>query len=369
MVEDLITALSRIRELFVISRNSSFLYKGKTIRLEDIARELGVQYLLEGSVRVFGNRVRVSAQLIEGATGGHLWAERFDENLDDIFAVQDKITRNIALALQIKLAYGELARLWDGQTRDLRAWEKMVRARDLFLRFNPIDNRDAQGILQEALQIDPNYTGAMVQLGLCYWCEARFYPSSNKEEYLQLAEGQVGRALDINPELGAAYMLQGGIAFLRDQHDEAIQLCQRAIELSPSDSWATAFLGLVCIYAGESNRAVSLLRTAIRLSPHCPTWYTYNLALANLWGGNLDAAHEAAEKFMRQEPDDPYSYIMLATAYGFEGRQVDATNAISDLRERFPVFGMKEIIHSQRYKDQDKLTLVTDMLRRAGLPG
>ena len=209
--EDLITALSRVRELFIISRHSSFVYKKRTVRLEDVARELGVGFVLEGSVRVAGNKVRVTAQLIDGISGAHVWAERFDGGLDDIFSVQDDITRSIAVALQVKLTYGETARLWEGQTQNLRAWEKMVFARDLFLKYIISDSRSARRLLEEALAIDPRYTGAMAQLGLAHWIDARFGFSPDRERSLRLAEEQAETALKLNPELGTAYMLKGGV--------------------------------------------------------------------------------------------------------------------------------------------------------------
>jgi TolB-like protein/Tfp pilus assembly protein PilF len=368
MTEDLITALSRVRELFVISRTSSFAYKERTMRLEEVARELGVRFLLEGSVRVAGGKVRVTAQLIDGMTGGHLWAERFDGDLEDIFGVQDRITRNIVLALQIKLTYGELARLWEGNTQNLQAWEKMVLARDLFLKFNRADNRRAQSLLEEALMIDSNYTGAMVQLGLSHWIDARFGFSSDKECSLRHAEKQVETALGLNPELGSAYMLKGGIAFLRDQHEDAVGLCQRAADLAPGDSWVQAFLGLVCIYAGEARRAVEALIAAMRLSPHYPSWYTYNLALAQLWAGDLHSAQEAAELYLRQEPDEPYAYTNLATVYGFQGRGEDAARVVSSLRKRFAAVRIDQITLSQRYREREKLERVVGILRQAGLP-
>src|SRR5262249_51864345 len=159
----------------------------------------------------------------------------------------------------------------------------MVLARSLFLRFNAIDNREAQRILEEALRIDPNYTGAMVQLGLTYWWEVRSNISADREERLGLAERQAEKALGIDPAMGSACMLRGLCVWLRDQHAEAIRLCEKAIDLAPSDSWATAALGFVYVYAGESERAVATLKTAMRLSPHYPAWYGYAFALANLW--------------------------------------------------------------------------------------
>ncbi len=368
ITEDIITALSRIPELFVIARNSTFTYKGRAVDVTQAARELGVRYVLEGSVRKAGVRVRVTAQLIDGDTGDHDWAERYDRDLEDIFAVQDEITRNIVLAMQIKLTYGELARLWEGQTQNLKAWEKMVQGRDLFLRFNAADNSSARRLLEEALALDPDYTGAMVQLGLTHWWDARFLISGDRERCLALAEEQVEKILKLDPHMGGAYMLRGGIAFVRDQHEDAVRLCQKAVELAPSDSWATAYFGFVCVYAGESEKAIAALKAAMRLSPYYPNWYTYNLATAYLWAGDYAAAQGAAKAHLEREPDDPYSYANVATIFAFQGRDHDAVRTISELKSRFPAFGVQDIILSQRYKERDRLDRIVEALRKAGLP-
>lgn len=368
MTEDIIGALSRVRELFVISRSSSFVYKSRAVRAQDAARELGVRYILEGSVRAAGNRVRVSAQLIDGQSGSQVWAERYDGDINDIFAVQDEITRSIALALQVKLTQGESARLWEGQTQNLRAWEKMVLARDVFYRFTTIDTGIARQLLEEALIIDPNYTGAMAQLGISRWWDARFNTSIDKDYSLSLAEYEAERLLGINPEMGTGFMLRGGIAFLRDRHDDAIRLCEKAVELAPSDSHTRAFLGIVYIFSGDFEKAVRVLKTAMRLSPHYPTWYTYNLATANLWLGNFAAAQAAAETYIRREPDEPYAYMNLATIYGFQGREADAARLVQQLKEKFPAFTIKDVILSQRYKERERLDRIVNVLRAAGLP-
>ena len=368
MSEDITTALSRIGELFVISRSSSFVYKGKATRLENVARELGVRFILEGSIRVAGSKARVTAQLIDGQSGIHVWAENYDKNLDDVFAVQDEITRNIVLALQIKLTYGELARLWEGQTKDLRAWEKMALGRNMFLRFNVADNRQACRLLEEAIEIDPSYTGAMIQLGLCHWWQARYIASANREISLQLSEQQVERALDIDPNMGSAYMLRGGNAFLRDRYDDAIELCEKAIDLAPGDSWAMAFLGLVCIYGGRSERALAVLKNALRLSPHPPFWYIESFAMANLWIGDLAGAVAAAEENFRLVPDDVEAHMHLATVYGFQLRNEDATRVITILKRKFPDYTIRNVMFSERYREREKLDQVIGVLRKAGLP-
>ena len=368
MTEDIITALSRIGELFVISRSSSFVYKGRNNRIETIARELGVRYVLEGSVRAAGDKVRVTAQLIDGVSGNHVWAERYDRDAADIFAVQDEITRNIALALQIKLARGETARLWDGQTGDLRAWEKMAQARELHLRFTVTDNAQARRLLEEALVIDPNYTGALVFLGLSHWWVARFVRSADKDHCLRLAEDNADRALAIDPGMGAARMLKGGVAHLRHRHDEAVVLCQRAIELSPSDSWVMAWYGFICVYAGEAGKALASLKAAMRLSPHYPAWYTYYVALAHLWLGDFAAAIEAIEIYRRGEPDDPLGVIVLATIHSFAGRKEQAREAIRVVRERFSQIAIADLALSQCYRDPAQLERVLGAMREAGLP-
>jgi TolB-like protein/cytochrome c-type biogenesis protein CcmH/NrfG len=368
MTEDIIAALSRVREFFVLSRTTSFSYKQRSIGARDVAQELGVKYLLEGSVQVVGLRLRVTAQLIDGQTGGHIWAERFEREIADIFSVQDEISRCIAVAMQVKLSYGDLAALWEGQTRNLRAWEKMAQGREFFLRFDRIGILHAQVALTEALQIDPSYTGAMVQLALCYWWQARFDTSVPKEISLQLCEQHVHHALAVDPKMGSAFMLLGGNAFLRDQHDEAMEYCEKAIELAPNDSWAMAFLGLVCTYGGKTERAVEVLKTALRLSPRPPAWYLESYGLAHLWFGDYATAQNAFAEQLQIYPDDADALMHAATAYGFQGRMDDARRVVSTLRTKQPTYCLKVVMRTERYKEREQIEKVIAILRDAGLP-
>lgn len=368
MTEDIITALSRVGEFFVLSRTTSFAYKQRCVQAADLVKELGVRYLLEGSVRAVGQQLRVTAQLIDGESGGHVWAERFECELTDIFSVQDEIARSIAIAMQVKLSYGDLARLWEGQTRNLRAWEKMAQGRDLFLRFDSISVRHAQAALKEALQFDPNYTGAMVQLGLCYWWQARYDISVDKETSLQLCEDQARSALANDPTMGSAYMLLGGNAFLRDHHEEAVTLCEMAIELAPNDSWALAFLGLVCTYSGKVERAVEVINTAFRLSPHPPAWYYESLALALLWFGDYSGAEAAIEKELRTYPDDVDTLISTATIFGFQNRLDDAKRVVRHIRTRHPAYCLRDTMRTEHYKEKERLDKIIAVLREAGVP-
>lgn len=368
MTEDIIGALSRMRDLFVISRMSSFVYKGRTISAENTARELGVRYILEGSVRVAGDRVRVNAHLIDGLSGGHVWAERYEGDINDIFKVQDEITRSIALALQVKLTEGESARLWEGQTNNLRAWEKMVQAREVFSRYTTIDTAAARKLLEEVLVIDPMYAGAIALLGTTYYWDARFSPFVDKMLSLNLAEAQAEKILALNPEIAAAYTLRGMIAYLHDQHDQAVEFARRAVDLAPSDFRAATYLGQAYIYAGEPEKAAISLKAAVRLKPYRESWVTYYFTLAHLWMGNVAAALQSAELYLQQEPDEPYGLMYLAVVYGFLEQFVQVNATVAQLKERFPAFGIKNVLLSEHYKDREKLERIVTILRTAGLP-
>lgn len=354
VTEGLVAALGLIRELSVTS---------------GAAGDTGARYRLDGSVRAAGDRIRVAARLIDTETGTQLWAEHFDGGQGDLFAFQDEITRRIAIAVQVKLTYGDMAWLWDGRTRDLRAWEKLAAARDRFLRWTEADNRQAQALLLEALDIDPAYTAAMVLLGWCYWWEARAYASADRDERLARAGEMAERALAAAPDLGNAHTLKGGIAFLTGRFDEALAHCRRGCHLSPGDSWLQGCAGLVNIYAGEPQAALAALDRARRLSPTPPNWVLYQQALATLWAGDLAEAAGLAERYRAIATDDPYAYVVLATICAFGGREDEAAGHIRELARRAPEFGMADIRRSQRYKDRRQLDRVVEALRTAGLPG
>lgn len=364
LTQDIIAALSQIKDLSLISNNA----KGVRAENTDIAKELGVRFILEGSVRAAGKRIRVTAHLIDSSTAGHVWSERYEGDVGDIFAVQDQITHAIALAMQVKLAAGEMARFWEGQTRNLRAWEKMVAARDAFLRFNRTANAHARHLLEEAISIDPNYTGAIVLHGMTYWWDARFNKSIAVEHSLRLAEVDSQKSLAVNPDLGIAHMLRGGIAWLRNDHDQAIKLVEQAVRFAPSDAHSVAFLAMLYMYGGENERAMVTLKLAMRLCPQYPSWYTYYLALIHMWMSNHAAALEAAETYLGQEPDEPFAFAILAMILAFQGRKTEAAEMIRRLRERFADFSMTEIHMSQHYRERANMDKVVNALREAGLP-
>jgi DNA-binding SARP family transcriptional activator/Tfp pilus assembly protein PilF len=364
LTQDIIGALSRIKELLVVSSNAKQMSAG----IVDLAQELGVDFVLDGSVRAAGSRIRVTAHLVDGRSGKHVWAERYEGELADIFAVQDQITQAIALAMQVKLTAGDMAQTWEGQTRNLRAWEKAVTARDAFLRFSKSDNENARQLLEEAISIDPGYTGAMVLHGMTHWWDARFNRSIERDHSLRLAEDDCQRVLALDPHLGIAQMLRGGIAWLRGDNDQAMKFAEKAVSLVPSDAHSVAFLAMLCMYAGEHKKSIATLKHAMRLCPQYPPWYTYYMAYNNLWTDNLPAALELGRLYHRQEPDEPFAFILLATIFAFQGKKKEAAEMIGELRLRFPGFGMGEMRISQHYREREKFEKVTQVLRAAGLP-
>ncbi len=369
MTEDIIGALSHLSELFVISRSSSFAYKGRAVRGIDAARELGVRYILDGSVRVAGERVRVSAQLLDtqGGTGNTAWSERFEGDLADIFAVQDHITHAIALALQIKLAHGDSARLWDGRTTNLAAWEKLVVGRSVFQRYSTADNSIARVLLSEALELDPTCAAAMTYIGISHYWDARFSVSLDQQKSLALAEEHLARLTAAHPASPGRHLLRGMIGLVKGEYEDAIASMARAAELAPSDAFSVGLQGLINLYADELQTAERLLQTAMRLNPVRPAWSIYYLMIAQFWLGHLGEARAGSEAYGRLEPEEPYGHAYRAAMLEQSGDQQGAIACIRRINDTSPAFGLANIRSSELYRDLAKREHLQQLLAKAGL--
>ena len=369
VTEDLITALSRIRWFFVIARNSCFAYKGQSTDIRDVARKLGVAYVLEGSVRKAGNRVRVTAQLIDGGSGNHVWAQRYDRNLEDIFSVQDEITETLAGAIEPELGKAERERARTRRPDDLRAWDLCQRGLWHTYKRTRQDLADAQHMFRQAIEIDP---------GL-----ARAYAAAEEAFFFQFVGGYVdtGEAAKADALRFAekAVQLDGEDAFNRyalgraltlvRRHDSAVFELRKAIELNPSFAQAHSALAMALATGGHPEEALPHIELAMRLSPQDPYFgqFLVRRAEACLFSGRVVEAVEAAERSLR-EPNIQWSrWAILAAAQAHLGRLEEARRSIEALRILRPEIDLAFTRDYWPIADANALEYLLDGLRKAGL--
>ncbi len=335
ITDDLITDLSRLSGLFVIARNSTFAYKGKEVDVREVARELGVRYVLEGSVRLSGDRVRINAQLIDTVTGGHQWAERYDGSLADVFSMQDRVTNAIVDALALRLTDTDRIALGQQETNVPAAYDAFLRGWEHYRRTTPEDFAQAIPYFEAAIELDPEYGRAYAAAAMAYarisvwrWHYilgiSRSEARARARQFLLKAERH---------KTALAYQAAGLLLESHWLHDPALVEFEEAILLEPGDSWSYAFMAFTLTSAGRPAEAISHIRTAIRLDPHSPSFFMYVLGLTEFSLENFEAAAAAAESSTRLNPDDDGSFLLLASIYGHLGRQQDARAAIARYNE------------------------------------
>jgi adenylate cyclase len=364
--EDIITALSQSPEMFVIARNSSFVYKGKSVNVQQVGRELGVRYVLEGSVRKVGQRVRITAQLIDASKGHHLWAERYDRDLEDIFAIQDEITLKILKALQVKLTEGEQARLYAKGTENIDAYLKMGQARSSFFHGDKGSNLMARQICEEVISLEPNWELPYCVLGWTHWQDVWLRWSDSPEESVRKAFQCAQKAISLN-ESPIAHALLGFLYTLTRQHEKAIEESERSITLDPNSADAHAWYGFNLVYFGDHARAVSLFEKALRLNPFPPSWYFLFLGSACRFLGRYDEAIFAYKKAIWREPSNVFAHIGLAATYAVAGREKDARAQGEEVLRIDPHFSLEHLSKILPFKNQVDADSYVDALRKAGL--
>jgi TolB-like protein len=371
MVEEITTALSRIKWLFVIARNSSFIYRGKSVDIKQVGRELGVRYVLEGSVRKAGNRVRITGQLIDAESGTHLWADRFDGDLNDVFDLQDRITESVIGAVSPKLQQSEFERSNRKLPANLTAYDYYLRGyskahsskRDVFV--------EAQPLFRKAIELDPRYAVAYATAAFWHVGLISFGWSKDRAWEVKDAIALARTALELNKD-DALVLTQAGytLAYLNNELEECEDLLKRATIEDPNYALAWNFRGLVNVFLGNYEDAIVCLRRALRLSPFDPWVFTTHngLAYANLFSGRYDEATKWAETSVRINPDylggrrismachSIAGRIEVAKATWEAARRMDPTQRISDIRQRYPI---------RRDEDVAKLA---EAFRLAGMP-
>jgi adenylate cyclase len=366
--EEIITALSKITELFVIARNSSFSYKGKPVKIRQVAEELGVRYVLEGSVRKAEDRVRITAQLIDALDGHHLWAERYDRDLKDIFALQDEITLKVINALQVELTEGEHARLWAKGTDNLEAYLKSLRARELYLTQTKENNELARRTAEEAIALDPEYAPPYHVLSVTHFMDILFRTTKSPKQSMKQAVELVQKAIALDDSYALAHGWLGFLYSWLKKYEEGIAEVQKCVALDPNGAHGYLYLSMVYRLAGRHEEAVEAIEKVMRLNPFPPNTYFRDACRSYTFVGRYKEAIAAGEKAVTLSPDDYQARVSLAAAYSLAGRQEEARVEAAEILRLNPKFSSVRFGKMVPYKNQADRELMISALRKAGLP-
>jgi adenylate cyclase len=368
LTEQIITSLSKFQRLFVIARNSTFVYKGKPVKIQKVAEDLGVRYVLEGGIQKSGDRVRITAQLIDAITGRHIWSERYDRELKEIFTLQDEITIKITQAMRVELTEGEQARHWiKWGTDKLQALEKNFQGLDFMRRTTKQDNDTARQLFEEAVALDPKFVLPYVNLGWIHFWDARFGWSEFPDKSLQKAFELAQKALTMEESIDLGHSLLAGIYLVMRQHDKAIAEGERAVALNPNG--ATAYLTLAGIVgcAGKWEESVLYLEKAIRLDPIPNIFKYFVLGRAYFMTGQYDESIVTWKKALQMNPDYLPAHAFLAACYSSLGRDVEAAAAAKEVIRVDPKFNVESHAKILPYKNKADVEREVAALRKAGL--
>jgi TolB-like protein/Tfp pilus assembly protein PilF len=366
MTEEIITALSKGPNLFVIARNSTFIYKGKPVKVKQVSEELGVRYVLEGSVQRSGDRIRVNAQLIDALKGHHLWAERYDRDVKDIFAIQDEITMKIITALQVKLTSGEMIHVLAKGAKNIDAFTKYLQAVDLWTRLTKEANAQAKKLLEEAIALDPEYPGPYIGLAKTYAMDVFLGTTQSPDQSMARAFELAQKAIFLDNTNGAAYSVLSWLYATKRQYEKAIAESERAVSLNPNSAESYMRLGLVLAYAGRGEEGIPYMQNALRLNPFPSCNYFSNLASIYGASGHYEKAIEAAKKALQCEPNTPIPYTTLAISYIRLGREEEARAAAAEILRINPKWSLERYAKITPFTQSLAGQMIED-LRKAGL--
>jgi TolB-like protein/Flp pilus assembly protein TadD len=368
IAEDLLATLSKIQELLVIARNSSFVFKGQARDIREIGRMLGARYVLQGSVRKAGNRVRLAAQLIDSQNGAHVWADRFEGDLDDVFELQDRITQDIATALEVRLTLGEQVRVWHKRSGSPLVYEHFLRGRVFYDKFARHTHAQARLELEGALAINPTYTSAHYLLGLTVVDQVRFGWESGEATSYEAAMACAERALACDPGDYGAYVVIGYARLFQRRHDEALVAGDKAIVLGPNCADAYHMAGMFHGYAGDFRKAARYEEQAQRLSPLSLNQSMVDEARAKFHLGNLTAARDIAARVLAERPLWLTAQATLAASLWNLGTQDEARAIVAKMLGNHPNLTASRWAQGLPYRHQKHLDALMEPLRGAGLP-
>jgi adenylate cyclase len=368
--EDIITDLSKIAGLTVIARNSSFTYKGRSVDIREIGRELGVRSVLEGSIRRAGNRVRITAQLIDAASGGHLWAERYDRDWTDIFEVQDDVTRRIVDALKVTLSPAEKARLADTGTSNMEAYDLALRGREILL--GKAKNREtfeqATAFFLKAIKLDPNFAQAHAGLGFAYMFDYQNRWSDDPDGSLERAKHYAQLAIEKNPKEALPHVVAAVAAGFDRNLERAKAEVDIALSLNPNLAMANNVFGTMRIYAGQPLEAIPAIERAMRLDPASSGQFLHFLGMANLLAGKHETAAALLKQRVMLNPETDFSRAILASALGHLGEVEEARRVWGELEKINPKYSFRDHFSRQPFKNPADVARIAEGLTKAGLP-
>lgn len=372
ITENIIMALSNNPHMFVIARNSTFTYKGKAVKVQQVSEDLGVRYVLEGSIQKSGNRLRVNAQLIDALTGHHLWANRYDREMKALFVIQDEIAKEIAIALQVELTSGEQARVWH-KTDSIEAWVYCTKAGAHFTRFTREGNAKAQELFAQAIKLDPRYAFAWTMLGWTHLMEVGLGYSSSPAESLKKAFELGSKAAQIDQNHPEVHMLFANLYLTQKKFDQALAEGEKAIALGPNNAEDHYLFSRILLRVGRPEEAIIMAQKAIRLHPYYPARYLGVLATSYFMAGRYEEAMAKYEEFLKRDDKDPlwtsFAHLCMASAcvrlereeqagkHAGEALKLNPRTSIESLRKYF-----------SGYKHPETFDPVLDDLKKAGIP-
>lgn len=368
--ENIISALSNISDMIVIARNSTFTYKGKPVKVQKVGEDLGVRYVLEGSAQTIGNRIRVTAQLIDAATGHHLWSGKYDRDMKDLFVVQDEITQQIIVELQVRLTEGEQARVSRQSTANMEAWNCAVKGLELFERPSRENIARAMDLFQRAVELDPGYVWAWVRLAWTHLVASKYSPSPS--ESFKKAVEIARKTVAMDDSDADVHALLGNIYSRQHRYEEAIREGQKALALGPANAQAHVLLAATMNAVGRFDEAMSLVKRAMRLHPHYPAYYLMWLGVAYRMTGHYDEALATYEQLLERSKKGEFpltgAHLFLAEVYAELGQEENARKHAEEVRRLEPGFSLEKIgkLGTYTYKDPALLERRIQALRKAG---
>ena len=371
ITEEIITALSKISNFFVIARNSTFTYKGKAVKIKQVSEELGVQYVLEGSVRRDGDRVRITAQLIDGLSGKHVWADRYDGDLKDIFALQDQITMKIITELRGKMVSGGEVRSAARGTKNLEAYLKQMQAIEYSTRLTKDDAIQARKLAEEVIALDPEYPKGYIRLAFLSWLDAALGRTDSPQQANARALELIEKAISLDPEDGYSYALRGSILVQMRQYDKGLLDVAKALSLEPNQIGVLNESASALWRAGKPEQALPLMEKLFRLSPFPVLGNFTGAAIAYNLAGQYEKSAEVSSKAIQRFPPNYLVYVQYSISTSLLGRTEEARASVNELLRLNPQFSIeqfKAFMSRIGMKDQTAVEKFVEALRKAGLP-